>query len=107
MGLPSSCLVCKVTRQNIWIDLVVTLFTFRVPYFYSPLHAGSVDLVLNPETGHFSPQFHVVFDYELYTVPFMREGTIPPNCKNIVQRISKIISPYNIDLKDTWFTPDV
>ena len=38
----------------------------------SPFNAGSVSLVLNPETGHVSPQFHVVFDDELSTVPFMR-----------------------------------
>ena len=28
----------------------------------SPFNVGSVTLVLNPETGHVSPQFHVVFD---------------------------------------------
>ena len=39
---------------------------------HSPFHAGSVALVLNPETGHVSPQFHVVFDDEFSTVPFIR-----------------------------------
>ena len=29
---------------------------------HSPSHAGSVALILNPQTGHVSPQFHVVFD---------------------------------------------
>ena len=28
----------------------------------SPYHAGSVALVLNPRTGHVSPQYHLVFD---------------------------------------------
>ena len=28
----------------------------------SPFHAGSVVLILNPKTGHVSPQYHVVFD---------------------------------------------
>ena len=28
---------------------------------HSPSHAGSVALVLNPRTGHVSPQYHVVF----------------------------------------------
>ena len=46
---------------------------------HSTFHAGSVALVLNPATGHVSPQFHVVFDDEFSTVPFMREVTIPPN----------------------------
>ena len=36
----------------------------------------------------------------------MREGTIPPNWTYLVQRRSKISAPENIDLKDTWFTPD-
>ena len=45
----------------------------------SPLHTGSLSLVLNPETCHVSLQFHLVFDYEFSTVSFMREDTIPPN----------------------------
>ena len=28
----------------------------------SPSHASNVALILNPRTGHVSPQFHVVFD---------------------------------------------
>ena len=44
---------------------------------HSPFHAGSVDLVLNPETGPVSPQFNVLFDDEFSTFPFMREGTKP------------------------------
>jgi hypothetical protein len=35
---------------------------------HSPSHAGSVALVLNPRTGHVSPQFHVVFDDHFTTV---------------------------------------
>ena len=27
-----------------------------------PHHSGNVAMVLNPETGHVSPQYHVVFD---------------------------------------------
>ncbi len=37
---------------------------------HSSMHAGSIALILNPQTGHVSPQFHVVFD--------MRNETIPP-----------------------------
>jgi hypothetical protein len=33
---------------------------------FSPLHARSVALVLNPLTGYVSPQFHIVFDNFLY-----------------------------------------
>ena len=55
---------------------------------YSPFNAGSVDLVLNPETGLVSPQFCVVFDDEVSTVPFMSKGKIPPNWTYLVQRSS-------------------
>ena len=55
---------------------------------HSQFNAKSVALVLNPETGNVSPQFHVVFDDEFSTIPFMREGTISPNWTDIVQRRS-------------------
>eukprot|EP00957_Ditylum_brightwellii_P076868 5842871-Ditylum_brightwellii.AAC.1 len=29
---------------------------------HSPVHAGNVALVLNLQTGHVSPQYHIVFD---------------------------------------------
>ena len=48
-----------------------------------------------------------MFDDEFYTVPFMREGTILPNWTDLVQRISQIYAPENIDLKGTWLTPDI
>ena len=37
----------------------------------------------------------------------MREGTISKNWKDILQRISQSGALENIDLKDTWFTPDL
>ena len=64
-------------------------------------------LVLNPATGHVSPQFHVVINDEFSTVPFIREGTITSNWTDIVQSISQSGAPYNIDLKYTWFTQDI
>ena len=79
-----------------------------VIYFgYSPFHAGSVDLVLNPATGNVSPQFHLVFHDKFPTVQFMRDGTIPPHCTHIVQLISQRGSQENIDLKDNCFNPDL
>ena len=38
---------------------------------HSPCHAGSVALVLNLKTGLVSPQFHLVFDDEFTTVPYL------------------------------------
>ena len=74
---------------------------------HSKFHAVSVALVLNSETSHVSPQFHLVFDDEFSTFSFMREGTIIPNWTDIVQRISQRGALENIDIKDTWFTPDL
>ena len=45
----------------------------------SPFHAGSVGLVLKPETAHVSPQFYAVFDDKFSIVLFLREGTITLN----------------------------
>ena len=57
--------------------------------------------------SHVSPQFNVVFNDEFYTVPFMREVTIPPNWTDLVHLISQSDAPDNIDFKDTWFIPDI
>ena len=37
----------------------------------------SVALVWNPKTRGVSPQYHVVFDNDFSTVPFMEAGTVP------------------------------
>ena len=62
-------------------------------------------MVFNLETGHVSPQLHVVFDNKFSAVTFMMEGTMPPNWTYLVQNISQIGAPENIDLYDTWFSP--
>ena len=36
---------------------------------FSPDHSSMVPLVLNLQTGHISPQFHVIFDDSFHTVP--------------------------------------
>ncbi len=36
---------------------------------HSLFHAGSVELVYNPSTGHVSPQYHAVFDDDFTMVP--------------------------------------
>ena len=45
---------------------------------HSPCHAGSVALVLNLRTGLISPQYHVVFDNDFATVPFLSSADPPP-----------------------------
>jgi hypothetical protein len=47
-------------KSNIHVYLVHSLF-----------YDGSVALLYNPSTGHVSPQYHVVFDDDFTTVPYM------------------------------------
>ena len=58
----------------------------------SPFHARSVVLVLNPRTGHFSPQYHVAFNNDFSTVPHMRSGTVPNNWADLVKRSSECVT---------------
>ena len=51
----------------------------------SPAHASTVALVLNPRTVHVSPQFHVVFDDEFTTVPYLTKGQVPPHREELVR----------------------
>ena len=44
----------------------------------------SVAQVWNPKTGRVSPQYHVVFDNDFSTVPFMVAGTAPPHWGDLV-----------------------
>ena len=46
---------------------------------HSPEHAGDVALVMNLQTGHVTPQFHVVFDDGFTTVPYLEKENAPPN----------------------------
>lgn len=69
---------------------------------HSPLHAGSVALVLNPSTGHVSPQYHVVFDDKFTTVNHMRTGTVPSNWRDLVENSSFCSTDEQFSLADVW-----
>eukprot|EP00957_Ditylum_brightwellii_P114982 8769693-Ditylum_brightwellii.AAC.1 len=60
----------------------------------SPVHAGNVALVLNLQTGHVSPQYHVVFDNEFTTVPYLHSSEAPPNWADIVTKHSAVSQPH-------------
>ena len=70
---------------------------------HSPFHAGSVSLVLNPTTGHVSPQYHVTFDDSFVTVPFMRDGTRPPTWEEMCKNSTELATEEAFDLAETWF----
>jgi hypothetical protein len=50
---------------------------------HSPFHTGSVALVFNPKTARVSSQYHVIFDDDFTTVPYMEQGEAPPNWEEL------------------------
>ena len=46
---------------------------------FSDHHAANVPLILDLQTGHVSPQFHVVFDDDFTLVPTLRDTSIIPS----------------------------
>ena len=68
----------------------------------SPCHAGNVALVLNPRTGHISPQYHVVFDDDFTTVSSMREGTVPNSWGELVRLSSECATIEQYNVSDNW-----
>ena len=78
----------------------------------SPLHAESVELILNPKNNRISPQYHCIYDDYFETVTY-DENTKPPNWDElIVNSTSKVDLEYdetNEDrFVDTWNeTPQV
>ena len=69
---------------------------------HSPFHAGSVALVFNPSTGRVSPQYHVVFDDEFSTVPYMEAGTVPPNWADLHEHSRGLSTNQDYKLAETW-----
>ena len=49
-----------------------------------------------------SPQYHVVFDKDVTTVPYIEAVTIPPNWENIAKHSSEMSTTSDVDLEDTW-----
>ena len=54
---------------------------------YSPVCNGSAAMVLNPKIGHVFPQYHIVLDDGLTTVPYKRAEAIPPNILGYAPRM--------------------
>jgi hypothetical protein len=67
---------------------------------------GLVALVLNPRTGHVSPQYHMVFDDQFTTVPFMEENKVPPNWAQLVKNSTEKVTKELYELAKMWLFPD-
>ena len=57
----------------------------------SPCHASNVALVLNPRTGHISPQLHVIFDENSTTVTYLKTITVPEKWATLVSQSSELV----------------
>ena len=71
----------------------------------SPVHAGKLALVLNPNTGLVSPQYHVVFDDDFTTALHLRKGTFPPNWDKLVLSSRERSTDELFDLTQIWMQP--
>ena len=67
----------------------------------SSLHASNVGLILNPRTGHVSPQFHVVYDDDFTTVPYLRSIDVPPHWAQLV-KASSLLEVHTERQVNTW-----
>ena len=67
---------------------------------HSPLHAGSVALVMNQGTSYVSPQCQLVFDDEYSTVCHLCGGTVPRNWRKLVESSSFSSSEEQYSLAD-------
>ena len=79
---------------------------FGIYVGYSPAHAGTVALVLNPRIGHVSPQFNIFFDDLFTTVSFMNKIQLPPNWAEIVKNSLEIVTEERFNLVNTWLFPE-
>jgi len=70
---------------------------------HTPCYTESVALVLSPKTLHVSPQFHVAFDDDFATVPYLVSSESPPIWKEIVQK-SEDVSGKDYDLTKLWMS---
>ena len=64
--LSTSCIPCfkkVINSQNISHGLVAGYF-----FGFNPNHSSDIPLILYTDTGHISPQFHVIFDDSFRTV---------------------------------------
>ncbi len=58
-------------------------------------------MIFNPCTGHVSQQFHVIFDNDFTTVPYLCTATIPSYCSDLVHASLKL-HVYTERQVDTW-----
>ena len=64
-------------------------------------------LVWNPTTGRVSPQYHVVFDDDFSTVPYMEASTLPPNWQELIKHSLEMATTEDIFKTYTWLSDQI
>jgi hypothetical protein len=72
---------------------------------HSPHHAGSEVIVLHLQTGHVSPQYHLVFEDDFCTVENLRLGTVPTNWDELNRYQRESATEENYRLANAWTYP--
>ena len=72
-----------------------------------PFQAGNVALVWNPTTVRVSPQYHVVFDDDFTTVPYMEAGTLSPYWQDLIKHWSEMATTEDVFKADTWLSDQI
>eukprot|EP00957_Ditylum_brightwellii_P100186 7635482-Ditylum_brightwellii.AAC.1 len=70
------------------------------------LHTENVHLILNPCTGHVSPQYHIVFDDDFSTVLYLHSGKVPSFWKELVVAGAVRYTTEEFLDEDTWSLPN-
>ena len=69
-----------------------------------PFPVGSIALVFNPKSTRVSPQYHVVFDEDFNTVPFMERGEVPPNWDDLCKLCTESATDESVNLALEWMS---
>ncbi len=60
--------------------------------------------VFNPKTAKVSPQYHVIFDNDFTTVPYMERGEVPPNWEDLYRLSKESATDESLDLALEWIS---
>jgi hypothetical protein len=61
-------------------------------------------LVFNPKTARVSLQYHIVFDDDFSTVPYMERGEVPPNWDDLCRLSAESATDESVDLALEWMS---
>ena len=107
MGLYSLCIGRKISSQYIQTAQVVTPFTCSDISWSLTISCRISSSGSRPRNWSCLTSISCGFLLLISTFLFMMEGTIPPNCTDVLQSILQSGTPQNIDMKYNWFTPDI